>query len=358
MGDTAAASSGKYYSLTTDIDASATAGWNDADTDTDVLEGFKPIGTWSNPDTTSFRGIFNGGQHTISGLIINRPGAAYVGLFGCVGVGGQVRNLGLVGGAVTGGTYYVGGLVGVNSYGTVSNCYATGAVTGEEDVGGLVGDNDPHGTVSNCYATGAVSGTGTTSAGCLGGEYGWASDSTASGGSRARKIYCRRAWGYNTPWLGSRTARPGWDRGQETNHRRAGMVGYRRGTVSIATRLRPVSGNTASAGWWDTTTPTDGLGTVRDRAQGTGNNGRRRAGGTTTRHGSRTDYGPGAGLGGMNFIGGLGGITSGTVSNCYADRSPRSGKETTSAVGGGYKTTPRRRIRTAKRRRGHGKESR
>jgi hypothetical protein len=44
--------------LNTDIDASATAGWNDADTDTDVLEGFKPIGTYSSTNTSSFRGIF------------------------------------------------------------------------------------------------------------------------------------------------------------------------------------------------------------------------------------------------------------------------------------------------------------
>ncbi len=155
MGDTAAASSGKYYSLTTDIDASATAGWNDAGTDTDVLEGFKPIGTLPNLNTSSFRGIFDGNGHTISGLIINRPGVNYVGLFGYVDSGGQVRNLGLVGGAVSG-TSGVGGLVGVNSSGTVSNCYATGAVSGYRHVGGLVGYNS--GTVSNCYATGAVTG--------------------------------------------------------------------------------------------------------------------------------------------------------------------------------------------------------
>ncbi|NLX22478.1 MAG: hypothetical protein GXY55_12550, partial [Phycisphaerae bacterium] len=156
MGDTAAASSGKYYSLTTDIDASATAGWNDADTDTDVLEGFKPIGTYSSSNTRSFRGFFDGNGHTISGLIINRPGVNNVGLFGYVDSGGQVRNLGLVGGAVTG-TWSVGGLVGLNYEGTVSNCYATGAVTGDREVGGLVGRNY-QGTVSDCYATGAVTG--------------------------------------------------------------------------------------------------------------------------------------------------------------------------------------------------------
>jgi hypothetical protein len=48
-----------------------------------------------------------------------------------------------------------GGLVGTN-YGYISNCYATGTVTGDKYLGGLVGGND--GCISNCYATGTVTG--------------------------------------------------------------------------------------------------------------------------------------------------------------------------------------------------------
>ena len=55
------------------------------------------------------------------------------------------------------GENYVGGLVGRNSGGTISNSSATGAVTGTNSVGGLVGYNE--GTISNSYATGAVIGT-------------------------------------------------------------------------------------------------------------------------------------------------------------------------------------------------------
>ena len=47
----------------------------------------------------------------------------------------------MVGGAVTG-SNYVGSLVGYNSAGTVSTCYATGTVTADYYVGGLVGKND------------------------------------------------------------------------------------------------------------------------------------------------------------------------------------------------------------------------
>ncbi len=138
---------GDYY-LTQDIDASETEGWNDG-------AGFEPIG----PDfDTLFSGTFDGKGRVIEGLFINRPEDDYVGLFGWVRKGGSVENLGLEGGSVTGGERYVGGLAGYNS-GTVSDCYATGAVSGESYVGGLVGRNGFYeATVSDCYATGAVSG--------------------------------------------------------------------------------------------------------------------------------------------------------------------------------------------------------
>jgi hypothetical protein len=83
-----------YYTLMNDIDASATATWNDTGTTTDTLEGFMPIGTeYSNPDTTSFRGVFDGNGKKIMGLTINRPDATCVGLFGRLGIGGEIRNL-------------------------------------------------------------------------------------------------------------------------------------------------------------------------------------------------------------------------------------------------------------------------
>ena len=64
------------------------------------------------------------------------------------------------------GTYrgVVGGLVGFNASGTVSNSYTTGAVDGFNTVGGLVGlngssNNVTSGTVSNSYSTGTVHGS-------------------------------------------------------------------------------------------------------------------------------------------------------------------------------------------------------
>jgi filamentous hemagglutinin family protein len=117
----------------------------------------------------------------------------YVG--GLVGYnnGGSINNGSYASGSVSG-VSYVGGLVGKNSYGSISNSYATGNVTGTGNyvgglvgynnggnissgsyasgsvsgasyVGGLVGYNnsgESGGTISNSYATGAVTGTGTS----------------------------------------------------------------------------------------------------------------------------------------------------------------------------------------------------
>jgi filamentous hemagglutinin family protein len=167
-----------YYALGSNIDATATSSWN-------AGAGFTPIGISS----INFTGTFNGLGHTIRNLTINLPSTNYVGLFGYTGVGSVIQNVGLSGGSVSGSGYVgglvgfnnggtvsnsyatgsvgggsgfapVGGLVGLNHYGTVSNSYATGSVTGTREVGGLVGFMDGPSTVSNSYATGSVSGTG------------------------------------------------------------------------------------------------------------------------------------------------------------------------------------------------------
>ena len=54
--------------------------------------GFVPIG-----DATKFTGSFDGQGRTISNLTINRPTNDYVGLFGYVGIGGTVQDVGLLG---------------------------------------------------------------------------------------------------------------------------------------------------------------------------------------------------------------------------------------------------------------------
>ena len=107
-------------------------------------EGWDPIGQYPN----RFTGTFDGQENTISNLYINRPTEdKSIGLFG--GTNGNfnpvfIMNLNLVNIDVTGGgDEYVGGLIGHNYLGTVSNCHVTGAVVGSAfSVGGFIGYNE------------------------------------------------------------------------------------------------------------------------------------------------------------------------------------------------------------------------
>ncbi|MHB1121939.1 MAG: two-partner secretion domain-containing protein [Ramlibacter sp.] len=153
----------RHYALGSDIDAGATSGWN-------AGAGFRPVGQWN----SHFTGTLDGLGHSITGLTINSI-VQGVGLFSYVGNGGTVRNVGLVGGSVTG-NLYVGALVGFVDRGTVSNSYATVPVTGASTVGGLVGYN--FGSISNSYASGAVTGTAANS--YAGGLAGFTSGSSSS----------------------------------------------------------------------------------------------------------------------------------------------------------------------------------
>ncbi|NQE52854.1 Cell surface glycoprotein, partial [ANME-1 cluster archaeon GoMg3.2] len=132
---------GDYY-LVNDIDCSCTSGWNGG-------AGFEPIGTYGN----KFTGTFDGNDHKITNLCINRSSTNYVGLFGCTGSGSEIKDVGLEEVDVSG-HLDVGGLVGANCYGTITNSYSSGSVSGSSyDVGGLVGNNY-RGTITNSYYPG------------------------------------------------------------------------------------------------------------------------------------------------------------------------------------------------------------
>ncbi|WP_141047935.1 GLUG motif-containing protein [Aliarcobacter cryaerophilus] len=135
------------YELGSNIDAGVTktdtANWGTA--------GFNPIGNASN----KFNGTFDGLGFTISNLYINRPTQDYIGLFGYTNSSAVIKNIGLKDVDIRG-NYYVGGLVGVNENGKISNSYAAGTVSGAEKIGVLAGLNN--GTISNSYSIGSVNG--------------------------------------------------------------------------------------------------------------------------------------------------------------------------------------------------------
>lgn len=111
-----------------------------------------PIGTSDN----DFTGTFDGYNNMISGLYINDSSSDYQGLFGCTNTA-TIKNLG-ISGKVTG-NKHVGGLVGAAYSSTITDCYNTAEISGEDDyIGGIVGVAYTTTTIANCYNTATVSG--------------------------------------------------------------------------------------------------------------------------------------------------------------------------------------------------------
>ncbi|MCH8496261.1 MAG: hypothetical protein LAT57_11615, partial [Balneolales bacterium] len=187
-----------------------------ADIDLDVApynvgSGWEPIGTGGatvQDIDKIFAGSFNGNGYTISGLYINRPESAWVGLFGAVnGPDISIFDLRLSNVNITG-LRYVGGLAGFfksNEGGSIFNVYVDGIVTGmapDSEItrtGGMVGSFGSMFLGSNvapvleCGFSGTVSSPeGSYVGGLAGQSYGsntftntWAHGSVSTGGTGA-----------------------------------------------------------------------------------------------------------------------------------------------------------------------------
>jgi uncharacterized repeat protein (TIGR02543 family) len=158
----------KHYILTADIEMFQVA----ADQSNHVA-----IGSYAS--SKPFSGTFDGQGHTISGLVINKSSESYQGLFGYVGPGGVVKNVGLIDSFIVGGDF-VGSVVGLNE-GTVDNCYSTGDVWGKKEIGGIAGRNRTSGIIRNSYNTSQVTGTDSEVGGIVGKNVGTVANSYNTG---------------------------------------------------------------------------------------------------------------------------------------------------------------------------------
>ena len=110
-----------------------------------TFKEWTPIATSASPYT----GIFDGQNHTISGLYFNQEDSYNVGLFSRNN--GKIANAGILDSYFYG-TSKVGGVCGNNYTGTITNCYNTGSVSGTGvNVGGVIGRNESNATIKNCY---------------------------------------------------------------------------------------------------------------------------------------------------------------------------------------------------------------
>ena len=152
------------------------------DTDIDLTgKDWTPIGT---DYDNSYKGTFDGGGHTITGLTFT-TNDKYAGLFGYLNRAGTVKNVVMkdvqitnnrswsafaggvagyswgtiencsVSGSVSG-TVYVGGVVGAQIDGSITGCSSSATVKGMVDVGGVAGQTNSSATLTACYATGNV----------------------------------------------------------------------------------------------------------------------------------------------------------------------------------------------------------
>lgn len=148
---------------------------------------YTPIGTTTN----KYAGKFDGQNHVISNLIVNLPNQDYVGVFGVITGGAEIKHftvdntcaftgkafMGVVGGSNDGGTIIIdgigseanftgsaqniSGIFGVNmgtaSNPQISNCYVTGKIVGARESAAISGWANG-GSVTNCYSIAEVTG--------------------------------------------------------------------------------------------------------------------------------------------------------------------------------------------------------
>ena len=115
-----------------------------------------PIGT---DYDNSYKGTFDGGGHTITGLTFT-TNDKYAGLFGWLNKAGTVKNVVMEGVQITSNQIYGGYIGGVAGYswGTIENCSVSGSVSGTVYVGGVVG-GQIGGSITGCSSSTTVKGT-------------------------------------------------------------------------------------------------------------------------------------------------------------------------------------------------------
>ena len=144
-----------------------------------LTKNWEPVGKFRG---TSFQGMFDGHNYTISNLKVVKYSASGVGLFGET-FRATIKNLtvegtitatncdyvgGIVGhgyatisnctfkGDINGTSYQVGGIAGSGGF-TITNCSVYGNVTAKYWAGGIVGNCQDGGAYTNCYVEGVIS---------------------------------------------------------------------------------------------------------------------------------------------------------------------------------------------------------
>ncbi len=278
------ASWSKYFIQTADIDASETNQWDNG-------LGFSPVGV----NTTYFTGSYDGQNHSIDGIYINRPEESRIAFFGSTS-GATINNLNLSNVNISGNTY-VGALVGYNWYDNISNCTVSGTISGSGNVGGISGYayGNTGQTIQQCSSACTILATGSAVGGLIGyinsvninncNSSGTVSGVNYVGGLIGQCVSTAVTASYST---GTVNCDP------NTSNYTGGLIGGITSTLSNINRCYATG---------DVTTYYSGGGLV----------------GTVASNNNITDCYARGNVGvTSNYAGGLLGASSGTISNCYS----------------------------------------
>lgn len=153
--------SGVYFKLMADIDLTD---WIEENSPN---QGWQPIGVSS----SKFQGIFDGNNHTISNLNIDRPSTDGVGLFGYADRA-TFKNI-VIDETTINGNGDVGAVCGNASSSTFSNCKVTATINAKDnEVGGIAG------SASGTFTNNKVINTTINGIDRVGGIVGWTGNST------------------------------------------------------------------------------------------------------------------------------------------------------------------------------------
>lgn len=126
-----------------------------------------------------YAGIFDGKEHSISGLYANLYDAPvedsdYTSNKNCAGLfgfhAGVTRNLGIMDSYIRGESC-VAGICAYNDAGTIQNCYSTATVCGDSYIGGICGRSRSNSIIENCYNAGYIYGATRSIGGICGNNY-------------------------------------------------------------------------------------------------------------------------------------------------------------------------------------------
>lgn len=143
------------------------------------MEQWNASHTWT--PIKNFKGDFDGNGHVIKNLKIENTSGDSMGLFGSID-NANIQNLGIENAEISS-SGYSGGIVGAAYASKIANCYTTGEIEGEMHVGGILGFT---GSVANyiesCYSEANVDGASNSVGGLIGVlYYGSVTNSYATG---------------------------------------------------------------------------------------------------------------------------------------------------------------------------------